>query len=79
MPANKANENLQVVVGQRLADRFPGDNVTIQNFHPQLGNCVATVTDIHKKLIATFVVHFDPKGVIAAIDPPPQPRCNCEG
>ena len=79
MPADRAIDNLQVIVGQHLADRFPGYNVIVQSFFPQLGNCIVTVTDTHRKLIGTFTVHFDPKGVVTAIDPPLQPRCNCEG
>ena len=79
MPADRAMDNLQIIVGQHLADRFPGSNVIIQKFCQQLGNCIMTVTTTDKKLIGTFVVHFNPNGIVTAIDPPLQPICDCGG
>ena len=59
-------------VAEQICDRYPTSSVYVVLRNPIAsgGICDAEVTDLKGKILAAHRVHYDPKGIITATDPP---------
>ena len=71
---------MQIKVGQQIADRFSvgSANVVISHMRKEVGDCIATITDLDNKHLGTMRVRYDPKGNIMSVDPPSGQKCQCD-